>query len=73
MIYFLFTTAQCNLTCMYCGGTPEDLCMPVKPTYHVSNLETFIAEDPEPYFVFYGGEPLMNLAYCMSVMDHFGD
>ncbi|TNJ27460.1 AstB/chuR-related protein [Giardia muris] len=71
MIFFVFTSAECNLSCTYCGNTPEDLCMPEKPTYDLSALISFVADDPDPVFVFYGGEPLLNRPYVCKVMDAF--
>jgi len=69
MIYFLFASSACNLSCTYCGGTPEDLCMPVKPTYALPELLEFLKQDPSPIVVFYGGEPLTNLPYVERVID----
>ncbi|EET02319.1 AstB/chuR-related protein [Giardia duodenalis ATCC 50581] len=73
MIYFIFCSADCNLACSYCGNSPEDLCMPVKPTYEFEKLAEFIAGDDDPVFVFYGGEPLLNRPYVCRVMDRFPD
>lgn len=69
MIFFVFATASCNLSCTYCGSTPEELCMPDKPSYETSKVLNFVRNDPSPTIVFYGGEPIMNLPFVMKVMD----
>ena len=63
MIYFLFSSSACNLSCTYCGGTPEDLEMPEKVTYDPKILVEKIKKDKDPVIVFYGGEPLMQIPY----------
>ncbi|MCB1172385.1 MAG: TIGR04084 family radical SAM/SPASM domain-containing protein [Leptospiraceae bacterium] len=70
MLYFLFTTTKCNLKCAYCEDFPHKQ-MPAKVEYSLSDLQQFIAGDPDPVFVFYGGEPLINIPYIKEVMDTF--
>ena len=70
MLYFLFTTTVCNLKCSYCEDFP-DRRMPGQPSYSLEELERFLEEDSDPVFVFYGGEPLVNIPYIKEVMDRF--
>ena len=70
MLYFIFTTGQCNLKCRYCGGSfPQDL-VPWRILYPLRDLIDFIAEDDDATIAFYGGEPLLNAQYIAQVMDH---
>ncbi|CAL6079118.1 AstB/chuR-related_protein [Hexamita inflata] len=69
MIYFVFSSSACNLSCSYCGGTPEDLHMPEKPQYDAVELVKQIEKDEDPVIVFYGGEPLLSIPFVSQVMD----
>ncbi|MCS7365072.1 MAG: TIGR04084 family radical SAM/SPASM domain-containing protein [archaeon GB-1867-035] len=69
MLYIIFTTGQCNLSCKYCGGSfPSDV-VPWKVEYSVNDLRKFIEGDNSPVIAFYGGEPLLNSSFIQSVMD----
>lgn len=70
MLFFLFTTTTCNLKCSYCEDFPQNR-MPVKVEYELDQLAQFIENDPDPVFVFYGGEPLVNIPFIQKVMDRF--
>lgn len=69
MIHFVFSSSACNLSCEYCGGTPEDLEMPEKPQYDPKKLVEQIDKDEDPVIVFYGGEPLLSIPFVQQVMD----
>ncbi|KAG9389781.1 4Fe-4S single cluster domain [Carpediemonas membranifera] len=72
-LFFVFTSADCNLSCTYCGATAEDLQMPHRPTYPVDDLAKFFeSEDGEGItVVFYGGEPLTSIPFLRKVMDRY--
>jgi len=71
VLYILFTTGQCNLKCKYCGGSFPPNLVPWKIEYSLTDLETFISDDPEPIIAFYGGEPLVNVEFIKEVMGRF--
>ncbi|HDS58794.1 MAG TPA: TIGR04084 family radical SAM/SPASM domain-containing protein [Thermoplasmatales archaeon] len=58
MLYIVMVTAECNLSCRYCGGTLAT--MPRDITYDLHDLREFIARDREAVVAFYGGEPLLR-------------
>ncbi len=68
MHYHLLLTQRCNLACTYCGGTREEAKHP-EVEYSVEELRTFLAADPEPVLVFYGGEPLLRMELMERIMD----
>jgi len=69
--YHLILTDACNLCCTYCRGKAfvvdppdqpgiaidEDL--PVDLDIDLDDLYRFLAKDPDPVLIFYGGEPLL--------------
>ncbi|MHA1401780.1 MAG: TIGR04084 family radical SAM/SPASM domain-containing protein [Candidatus Heimdallarchaeaceae archaeon] len=68
MNWFIVTTNKCNFYCQYCQNEPHpDL--PVKPSWDITKLKRFIAEDNNTTIAFYGGEPLLNLDLIIRVMD----
>ncbi len=70
MLWFVLTTGACNMHCRYCGGSFNPRLVPWKPTVRPEDVARFIAaRDPKPTVFFYGGEPLLNPAYVMAVMD----
>ena len=71
MLYFLFATGQCNLECKYCGGSFPTNLVSKKPEYPIGQLKRFIANDPKPVIAFYGGEPLLNIAFIRKIMRNF--
>ena len=68
MYYHLLLTQRCNLACTYCGGSREEAEHP-EVEYSVEDLRRFLAQDPEPVLVFYGGEPLLRAELLMEIMD----
>jgi len=63
----IILTYECNLKCVYCGGTidtePKDI------QYQISELLDLISQDPEPVIGFYGGEPLLRAGLLKEIMD----
>ncbi|NOZ77162.1 MAG: radical SAM protein [Euryarchaeota archaeon] len=68
MHYHILLTQRCNLECAYCGGTRDEASSP-EVEYPLEALREFIARDPEPVLVFYGGEPLLRMELMEEVMD----
>jgi len=69
MLYFVFTTGQCNLSCKYCGGSFQPEVVPWEIQYSLEDLISFISKDKDAIIAFYGGEPLLNADFIMKVMD----
>lgn len=70
MLYFLFLTRKCNLSCIYCGGkTNPTTSISSEITYSFSELEEFLNKDSDPIIVFYGGEPLLRISLLELIMD----
>jgi len=71
----LLTTLKCNLKCSYCSlGVGEVLGSQVHVEYDIEQLSTFIdthLRGKEVYVTFYGGEPTLNKALMMEVMQRF--
>ena len=68
MLWLVYSSSKCNLSCKYCGGSWKGL--PPEPVYPVEVLKEYLeAVDDEPVIVFYGGEPLLNPKFIMEVMD----
>ena len=73
MQYYLTLTSECNLRCKYCyekccndfgvdlGPLDIDYSVSSSVKYDIVDLERFLAKDPEPSVVFYGGEPLLRI------------
>jgi len=71
--YYLTLTSECNLRCKYCyekccndfgvdlGPLDIDYSVSSSVKYDIVDLERFLAKDPEPSVVFYGGEPLLRI------------
>ena len=72
MLYIVLTTGQCNLKCIYCGGSFPPEVVPWEIKYSLRDLIKFIEEDPDPIIAFYGGEPLLNHVFIEKVMDSIG-
>ncbi|ALU29253.1 radical SAM/SPASM domain-containing protein [Sulfolobus acidocaldarius] len=70
MLWLVLTTGKCNLTCDYCGGSFPKEAVPWEVKYDVSKLKNVIERDSEAVVIFYGGEPLLNPKFIMSVMDN---
>ena len=58
MLYIIFTTPICNLSCKYCGGSLHG--MPDTITYDKEVLYDVISKDKQSVVAFYGGEPLLQ-------------
>jgi putative peptide-modifying radical SAM enzyme len=68
LLYLVYTTGKCNLTCTYCGGTFPANLVSRQIEYSLDDLVRFISDDADPVVAFYGGEPLMNAAFIRAVM-----
>lgn len=80
MHYHLVLTDECNLSCRYCRGRafddpelPEeddiDMSMPSEFLPEPEEVHAFLAADPKPVLIFYGGEPLMRLDRIREIMN----
>ncbi|UCE13058.1 MAG: TIGR04084 family radical SAM/SPASM domain-containing protein [Candidatus Heimdallarchaeota archaeon] len=70
MLYFVFLTRRCNLTCKYCGDTQNPVfSIPQEIEYSLDTLLKFLKLDPNPIIAFYGGEPLLNINDLKKIMD----
>jgi uncharacterized protein len=71
----LLTTLKCNLKCSYCSlGVGEVLGSQTQVGYHMAQLSAFIdrhLQGKEVYVTFYGGEPMLNRALMLEVMQRF--
>jgi len=68
MYYHLMLTKECNLSCAYCGGFPDDS-PDMEVSYTLDELQAFIEQDPDAVIAFYGGEPLLRHELLQQVMD----
>ncbi len=64
------TTGRCNLACDYCGGSFPEKVVPYSVSYDLLSLKKMIEEDKDSTIIFYGGEPLLNPKFIMSVLDN---
>ena len=81
MNFYLTLTTNCNMKCRYCygkscedfgsdfHGLQIDYALPSSIEYGVQALRNFLQEDPNPTFVFYGGEPLLMIPKMTEIMD----
>lgn len=71
----LLTTLKCNLKCSYCSlGVGEVLGSQVHVEYDIGQLGAFVdrhLRGKEVYVTFYGGEPTLNKALMLEVMQRF--
>lgn len=71
----LLTTLRCNLKCSYCSlGVGEVLGSQTHVEYDIDQLSAFIDSQlrgKEVYVTFYGGEPTLNKALMLQVMQRF--
>ncbi len=70
MLWLVTTTGQCNLQCKYCGGSFSSEHVPYIIKYSLESLKKLIENDPDSTVIFYGGEPLINYRFIMSVLDN---
>jgi len=78
--YYLTLTSECNLRCKYCYEKccndfgvdlrllDIDYSVSSSVKYDIADLERFLAKDPEPSVVFYGGEPLLRIDLLKKIM-----
>jgi uncharacterized protein len=71
----LLTTLKCNLKCSYCSlGVGEVLGSQAHVDYDIEQLSEFVDKHlrgKEVYVTFYGGEPTLNKAFMLAVMERF--
>jgi uncharacterized protein len=71
----LLTTLKCNLTCSYCSlGVGEVLGSQTRVEYDLEQLSAFVdthLQGKDIYVTFYGGEPTLNKATMLEVMQRF--
>ena len=71
----LLTTLKCNLKCSYCSlGVGEVLGSQTHVGYDIEQLGAFVdkhLQGKEVYVTFYGGEPTLNKAFMLEVMQRF--
>jgi len=71
----LLTTLRCNLKCSYCSlGVGDVLGSQIHVEYDINQLAAFVAQHlqgKEVYVTFYGGEPTLNKALMLEVMQRF--
>lgn len=83
VLFHLYITDDCNLSCRYCrGGMFEtidgnDPCCEVSydlpPDFDsalLPSLYSFLKKDPDPVLTFIGGEPLLKTDLICRIMDH---
>jgi Predicted Fe-S oxidoreductases len=64
------TTGKCNLKCDYCGGSFPANVVPYGVKYDINLLKRLVENDKESTIIFYGGEPLLNYKFIMTVLDN---
>lgn len=69
MLWLVFTSGKCNLSCDYCGGSFPKSIVPWEVHYDLENLKKLIEKDKNATVIFYGGEPLSNPKFIMEFMD----
>ena len=71
----LLTTLKCNLKCSYCSlGVGEVLGSQAHVEYDIEQLAAFVdshLKGKEVYVTFYGGEPTLNTALMLDVIQRF--
>jgi len=79
--YYVTLTTNCNLRCRYCygkscedfgsdfHGIEIDYSIPSSMNYDAETLRKFLQKDDDPVLIFYGGEPLLELARMREIMD----
>ena len=71
----LLTTLKCNLSCSYCSlGVGDVIGSQTKVEYDLDQLAAFVdthLQGKDIYVTFYGGEPTLNKAAMLEVMERF--
>jgi uncharacterized protein len=71
----LLTTLKCNLKCSYCSlGVGDVLGSQTRVEYDLDQLAAFVdthLQGKDVYVTFYGGEPTLNKASMLAVMERF--
>ncbi|MDI6720181.1 MAG: TIGR04084 family radical SAM/SPASM domain-containing protein [Methanomicrobiales archaeon] len=78
MFYHLILTDDCNLNCRYCRGKAifeegepaVDIDTPAELAVDLDLLYGFLARDPDPVLMFYGGEPLLRADLVREILQH---
>jgi len=79
MVFDINVTSRCNLACTYCSEGNEcglSSIQSANTQVDVFDLYKFIDKFPEEEtfeLFFWGGEPMLNWAYCKEVIDHYID
>ena len=71
MLFIVYTTGRCNLSCSYCGGSFNPDIVPWEVRYDSHKLSDLISDGD--VVAFYGGEPLLNLRFIKKVMEVLGE
>lgn len=61
--YILYTTERCNLTCVYCENAEDRGKYQQDIDYDKNKLVKFLNKQKNVNLHFYGGEPLLNIAF----------
>lgn len=69
MLWHIYLTRFCNLSCTYCGADPLFETIPHDPQYNVEKLISFLKQDTEPIINFYGGEPLLRISQMIEIIN----
>lgn len=67
MLFILYSTGRCNLSCSYCGGSFDERVVPWSVEYSLEYLGNLIG--PRDVVAFYGGEPLLNIEFVENAME----
>ena len=86
MHYHLLMTELCNSECKYCyeksmkefdNGLDKkftfDFSEPTRLSIDLTKLKSFLLKDQDPVLIFYGGEPLLEIANLKKIIDLLGD
>ena len=69
MLWHIYLTRFCQLSCTYCGADPLFETIPHNPQYDTEELISFLKKDYSPIINFYGGEPLLKIDSMIDIMD----
>ncbi|MEM3156459.1 MAG: TIGR04084 family radical SAM/SPASM domain-containing protein [Nitrososphaerota archaeon] len=71
MLFIIYATGRCNLSCKYCGGSFRPNVVPWEVKYDVRLLADLA--DSSDVIAFYGGEPLLNQKFIKKVVEVLGN